>query len=106
MTTFRFNELSDAPEQSQPTLAAAQQKYGFLPNLMKGLSESPAALNSYGMDPSVIAPGFAVLVGIDPILDMPRTGVNILGTMATACLVSRWQGGTALGDAARVEGAT
>ncbi len=46
MTTFRFNELSEAPEQSQPTLAAAQQKYGFLPNLMKGLSESPAALNS------------------------------------------------------------
>ncbi|MHC4147460.1 MAG: cation:dicarboxylate symporter family transporter [Planctomycetota bacterium] len=51
-----------------------------------------AALGSSGMDPSQVAAGFVLLVGIDPLLDMPRTGVNMLGTMTTACLVSRWQG--------------
>ena len=35
-----------------------------------------AALTSYGMDPGVVAAGFALLVGVDPLLDMPRTGVN------------------------------
>jgi len=51
-----------------------------------------AALGSYGLEPNVVAAGFVLLVGIDPILDMPRTGVNILGTMTAACLISRWQG--------------
>ncbi len=50
-----------------------------------------AALGSSGMDPNQVAAGFALLVGIDPLLDMPRTGVNIMGTMTTASLVSRWQ---------------
>lgn len=52
-----------------------------------------AALMSAGMDPGLVAAGFALLVGLDPLLDMPRTGVNLLGSMTTACLVSRWQGG-------------
>ena len=51
-----------------------------------------AALSAYGMDPIAISAGFALLIGIDPLMDMPRTGINILGTMTSACLVSRWQG--------------
>ncbi len=57
-----------------------------------------AALGSSGMDPSMTAAGFALLVGIDPLLDMPRTGANILGIMTTACVVSRWQGVKGIGD--------
>jgi proton glutamate symport protein len=57
-----------------------------------------AALGSSGMDPSQVAAGFVLLVGIDPLLDMPRTGVNMLGTMTTACLVSRWQGIKHIGE--------
>jgi proton glutamate symport protein len=57
-----------------------------------------AALGSFGMDPYLVAAGFALLVGIDPLLDMPRTGVNILGNMTTACLVSRWQGVENIGE--------
>ena len=58
-----------------------------------------AALGSFGMDPNLVAAGFALLVGIDPLLDMPRTGVNILGTMTTGCLVSRWHGVEHIGEA-------
>lgn len=57
-----------------------------------------AALGSSGMDPSMTAAGFALLVGIDPLLDMPRTGANILGIMTTACVVSRVQGVKGIGD--------
>jgi proton glutamate symport protein len=32
-----------------------------------------------------------LLLAIDPILDMPRTGVNITGNCLAAALVARWQ---------------
>ena len=51
-----------------------------------------AGLTSFGMSAETVALGFGLLLGVDPIMDMPRTGVNMAGNFITAGLVSRWQG--------------
>ncbi len=51
-----------------------------------------AGLTSFGVPPETVALGFGLLLGVDPIMDMPRTGVNMAGNFITAGLVSRWQG--------------
>ena len=37
--------------------------------------------------------GLAILLGIDRIPDMMRSGVNVLGQISTAVFVDRWTGG-------------
>ncbi|MFC4351975.1 carboxymuconolactone decarboxylase family protein [Fodinicurvata halophila] len=44
---FQVHHIEDAPEESRETLQAINQAYGFLPNLMGIVSESPAALKAY-----------------------------------------------------------
>jgi proton glutamate symport protein len=36
--------------------------------------------------------GFAILLGVDAILDMARTSVNVLGNCLAAAVVARWEG--------------
>ena len=46
------------------------------------------ALDAIGVPVS----GLAILLGIDRIPDMMRSGVNILGQISAAVLVDRWTG--------------
>lgn len=83
-------------------LAAGDQLvlFGTLFVASKGVTNVPrsslvalaAALSSFGVAPEVVAASFGLLLGIDPILDMPRTGVNTAGNCLAAALVARWQG--------------
>ena len=36
--------------------------------------------------------GFAVLLGVDALLDMARTSVNVLGNCLASAVVARWEG--------------
>ena len=47
MTTFPVHSSETAPEGSKPVLAAAQKKFGFVPNLIRVLAEAPAAAEAY-----------------------------------------------------------
>ena len=47
MTTFNVHTHATAPENSKPILKGVQAAYGFIPNLMGILSESPAAVEAY-----------------------------------------------------------
>jgi uncharacterized peroxidase-related enzyme len=47
MTKFTVHTIESAPEGSQAILKGVQQSFGFLPNLMTTLSESPAMLEGY-----------------------------------------------------------
>ena len=47
MTTFPVHSSDSAPEASKPVLAAAQKKFGFVPNLIRVMSEAPAAAKAY-----------------------------------------------------------
>jgi len=38
------------------------------------------------------AEGAAVLLGIDAVMDMARTSVNVLGNCLAAVVVARWEG--------------
>ena len=51
-----------------------------------------AGLTSFGVPAETVALGFGLLLGVDPIMDMPRTGVNMASNFMTAGLVARWQG--------------
>jgi proton glutamate symport protein len=51
-----------------------------------------AGLSSFGLPAAVVGASFGFLLAIDPILDMPRTGVNIGGNCLATILVARWQG--------------
>jgi len=46
---FQFNiySIQNAPLTAQPLLEGAQQKFGFVPNLLGGLAESPTVLQAY-----------------------------------------------------------
>ncbi len=46
MSIFSIHGEQTAPEASRPILEGAKAKYGFLPNLLGGLAESPAALEA------------------------------------------------------------
>lgn len=45
--SFTIYNTENAPEQSQPLLKAAKEKFGFLPNLLGEFAESPAVLEGY-----------------------------------------------------------
>ena len=47
MTTFPVHSSETAPQASQPILAGAQKKFGFVPNLIRVLAEAPAAAEAY-----------------------------------------------------------
>lgn len=47
MSRLSIPAVADAPAASQPLLAAVQKKLGAVPNLMKLLGQSPAALEGY-----------------------------------------------------------
>ena len=47
MSIFSIHDDQTAPEASRPILEGAKAKYRFLPNLLGGLAESPAALEAY-----------------------------------------------------------
>ena len=47
MTTFPVHSGETAPEGSKPILAAAQKKFGFVPNLFRVMAEAPAAGEAY-----------------------------------------------------------
>jgi len=47
MTTFDTHTIETAPEASRGTMEVAKNKYGFLPNLIAVLAESPAAVEGY-----------------------------------------------------------
>ena len=36
--------------------------------------------------------GFAILLGVDALLDMARTSVNVLGNCLASAVVARWEG--------------
>lgn len=44
---FPVHTIGTAPEQSKRLLVGAQQKYGFVPNLLATLADEPAALEAY-----------------------------------------------------------
>lgn len=47
MTQFPIHSLQQAPAAAQPLLQGAQQKFGFVPNLLGALAESPPTLQAY-----------------------------------------------------------
>ncbi len=47
MTTFPVHSSETAPEGSKLILAAAQKKFGFVPNLFRVMAEAPAAGEAY-----------------------------------------------------------
>lgn len=47
-----------------------------------------ATLTSFGLP----LEGAAILLGIDQVMDMGRTGVNVMGNCLATCVVSRWEG--------------
>ena len=52
MTGFTFYSLDDAPKGSGENLEKSAKAIGFLPDLLAGLAESPAALSGYLIHPS------------------------------------------------------
>jgi uncharacterized peroxidase-related enzyme len=47
MSKFNIYSIQNAPLAAQPLLEGAQQKFGFVPNLLGGLAESPIVLQTY-----------------------------------------------------------
>ncbi len=47
MSIFTLHGIDTAPERSGPGLRSAEQRLGFIPNMMGVLAESPAALDAY-----------------------------------------------------------
>jgi proton glutamate symport protein len=51
-----------------------------------------AALPALGLSQESTGAAVGLLLGIDPLLDMPRTAVNTAGNCLASALVARWQG--------------
>ncbi|MGZ8175321.1 MULTISPECIES: carboxymuconolactone decarboxylase family protein [Methylobacter] len=47
MSQFNIYSIQNAPLAAQPLLEGAQKKFGFVPNLLGGLAESPTVLQAY-----------------------------------------------------------
>ena len=47
-----------------------------------------AALHSFGLP----AEGVAVILGVDALMDMARTSVNVLGNCLASVVVAKWEG--------------
>jgi proton glutamate symport protein len=51
-----------------------------------------ATLTTFGPTYGIPLEGAAILLGIDQILDMGRTGVNVIGNCVASAVVARWEG--------------
>ena len=49
-------------------------------------------ISSLDLPPEVVAQGILVILGIDEIMDMARTAVNVLGNCLATYVVARWEG--------------
>ncbi len=47
MVEFEIHTVQSAPEESRTTLKAVEAEYGFIPNLLRALAESPQAVKAY-----------------------------------------------------------
>ncbi|MCL7419729.1 MAG: carboxymuconolactone decarboxylase family protein [Methylobacter sp.] len=47
MSQFNIHAIRSAPAAAQPLLEGARQRFGFVPNLLASLAESPATLQAY-----------------------------------------------------------
>lgn len=47
MSEFQIHTTASAPEAARPILEGMKKDFGFLPNLLGGLAEAPAALEGY-----------------------------------------------------------
>lgn len=47
MSDFTFHDTDSAPDAAKPILEGAARKYGFTPNILRGLAEAPALLEGY-----------------------------------------------------------
>ncbi len=47
MTQFTFHDEHSAPQAAQPTMEQAKQVFGFVPNLVRGMANSPALAEGY-----------------------------------------------------------
>lgn len=47
MSQFNIHSIEQAPAAARPLLEGAQQKFGFIPNLLGSFAESPATLQAY-----------------------------------------------------------
>jgi uncharacterized peroxidase-related enzyme len=47
MSTFTIHSIDEAPEASKNILTNAQESFGFVPNLMRIMAESPPTLEAY-----------------------------------------------------------
>ena len=87
------------PTPSQTLSLTAWQQISMMLTLMlasKGVAGVPrgalvvltAMLTAFGLP----LEGAALLLGVDQIMDMGRTGVNVLGNCLAAVVVARWEG--------------
>ena len=44
------------------------------------------------LPPALAAPGVAILLGIDSIMDMGRSSVNLIGNCLATAVIARWEG--------------
>jgi proton glutamate symport protein len=51
-----------------------------------------ATLTTFGPAYGIPLEGAAILLGIDQILDMGRTAVNVIGNCVASVVVARWEG--------------
>ncbi|MBM3792242.1 MAG: dicarboxylate/amino acid:cation symporter, partial [Acidobacteria bacterium] len=72
------------------TLFVASKGIAGVPR--SALVVTAAGLSSIGLPADVIAAGMGLLIGIDPILDMPRTATNTTGNCLVSAVVARLQG--------------
>jgi AhpD family alkylhydroperoxidase len=47
MTRFEIHSIDSAPQGARPTLEAAKERFGFLPNLLGEFAAAPPALEAY-----------------------------------------------------------
>jgi len=55
---FPIHDLATVPEASRPVLEAAREGYGFVPNLLGVLANSPVALRAYTTLAQLLEAGF------------------------------------------------
>lgn len=91
--------------------AAFGQLFVILFIASKGVPQVPrgsfvvlaAALATFGAPDAAIAAGIGILLGLDALLDMARTGTNVIGNCLATAVIARWEGhleGRTLGAAA------
>ena len=84
----------------QCTFSSQLLLFGTLFLISKGIAAVPraslvviaAALPAVGVPSEVVGAGIGLILGIDPLMDMPRTAVNTAGHCLASALIGRWQG--------------